>query len=116
MQHLINSIWRDKKANALVERCNSFLWRVARGCKHHYIVNSNMEGNRKRTNTCGKIDGYEEEVIVAMVVQVLQLRKNGNLSLISRRRVAGGRLKDLYGNIMMSQHRSSLTTRTWNLR
>ena len=43
-------------------------------------------------------------------------KKNGNLSLISCRRVACGRLKDLYGNIMMSQHRSSLTTRTCNLR
>jgi hypothetical protein len=34
-----------------------------------------MEGNSKRTNTCGKIDGYEDEVSVAMVVQVLQRQK-----------------------------------------
>jgi hypothetical protein len=34
-----------------------------------------MEGNSKRTNTCGKFDGYEDEVSVAMVVQVLQRQK-----------------------------------------
>jgi hypothetical protein len=65
-----------------------------------------MEGNSKRT-TPGKIDGYEEEVSVAMVL------------LISRHRVAGGRLEDLlktywqYNDVAPPKF---LTTRTWNLR
>jgi hypothetical protein len=57
------------KANALVECCNSFLWRVARGCKHHYIFVVTKETVRELTPR------YEEQVSVAMVVQVLRQQK-----------------------------------------